>query len=1191
MSNSWFNTAKIPLLVLTFLVSPYNMNGDAFALDPRKAITQYAQDVWQDELPQNTVLAITQTRDGYIWIGTYEGLVRFDGTKFTTFDNRNTKEIKSNAIFVLYEDGAGTLWIGTNDGLCYLKNGKFFIYTTKDGMLDDSVRAICGDRAGNLWVGTDRGLNKFKDGKFIVYTTGEGLSNNSIRAIFEDRAGNLWIGTSAGLSRLKDEKFTVYSAKDGPLNSPIRAIYEDRSGNLLIGTNGGGLFSFKDGKVINSYTTRDGLSNNFVYQILEDRDGNLWLATNGGGLCRFRDGKFKSYTTKDGLLNDLVRSIYEDREGSLWVGTNGGLNRLKDTIFTSYTTREGLSNDNVRTLYENRDGSLWIGTDGGGICRFKDGVFTTFTTKDGLVNDGVRAFFEDHEGTIWIGTTGGLSRLKDGRFTNYSTKNGLSNDFVYSLCEDRAGNLWVGTAGGGLNRFRDGQFTVFTTKDGFSNSSVRAIYEDRDGNLWFGTTGGGLYCFKGGKFNNYTMKDGLSNDNVLALYEDRNGDLWIGTNGGLNRFKGGKFRAYTTKEGLFDNTAFQILEDGKENLWISSNRGIFRVSKKDLDSLDRGAIKSFNCVVFGKADGMGANQCNGASQPAGCRTSDGRLWFPTIKGVSMIDPENIKFNSLPPPMVIDLVIADDQLLDLSKKAILSPGMEKFEFHYAGLSFLTPHKVKFRYKLEGFDKEWVEADVRRTAYYTNIPPGDYQFRVIACNNDGVWNEKGASYSFLMPPPLWRTWWAYLLYIISIVGIGYGGVRFRLETLHRRNDILEAKVAERTAELAKKNEELAGKNSQLDKKNDELANKNEELIQLHQRADRIFSALAKALPGTIIDEKYRLDEKIGSGGFGAVYRATHLVMQRPIAVKVFKPAPGNDSDQSLKRFQLEAVSACRINHPNAVAVFDSGVSSEGIAYLVMELLNGHSLMSEMREKKVLSVQRCSQILLPVCDVLSKAHAAGIIHRDIKPDNIFLHQGEEGEVVKLVDFGIAKLMESFSNMNIMNLTATGGFIGTPTYMSPERFDNKPYDGKSDVYSLGVMLYEMLCGRVPFEPIDGNIFSIMIQLMSKSPRPLSELNPNIPEAIEAAVIRALNKDPERRPTANELAEEFAAASGIDLNLSISGSIRIKAYDQVGVSVETIIIDSRTQETPARYGDINDQVLGDTIESDRITIVEPEIE
>lgn len=346
---------------------------------------------------------------------------------------------------------------------------------------------------------------------------------------------------------------------------------------------------------------------------------------------------------------------------------------------------------------------------------------------------------------------------------------------------------------------------------------------------------------------------------------------------------------------------------------------------------------------------------------------------------------------------------------------------------------------------------------------------------------------------------------------------------LEELKNANSETEKK----NQELAGKNQELAGKNQELAGKNQELANKNEELMQSYKRANLIFSALSEALPGTVLDEKYQLDEKIGSGGFGAVFRATHLVTKRQVAVKVFQPMAGNATAEGLERFQLEAILACRVNHSNAIEVLDSGISG-GIAYIIMELLNGYPLTQELRTHNYLTPKRCAEIIVPVCDVLAKAHAAGIIHRDIKPDNIFLHHSEQGEVIKVVDFGIAKLQGEIEGVAMNNLTVAGGLVGTPTYMSPERLLQNICEESSDIYSLGIMLYQMLCGKVPFSSSD--LWQTIQMHLSETPPPLRTINPEVPIEIENIVMQTLKKEPQERPTAIGLAEGFSVALGMEV-------------------------------------------------------------
>jgi PAS domain S-box-containing protein len=788
--------ASISLLLWLFCHSP------ALALNPKKAITQYRHRAWktEDGLPQLSAHAIIQTRDGYLWIGTQEGLVRFDGVHFTIFDKRNTPGLENHSIFTLLEGRDGSLWIGTGGGLSRLKDGRFITYSTDQGVSHNLIYDLYEDPEGNLWVGTfGGGLNRLQAGRWTAYTVKEGLASNFVTSICGSKSSGLWIGTNDGVTRYKDGKFTTFTTKDGLAHNSVFDVYEDRKGNIWIGT-ADGLSLWREGR-FRTFTTREGLSSNEIRSIYEDRDGNLWIGTEGKGLNRFNDGTFTSLTTREGLSDDFVYSLCEDREGSLWVGTyGGGLNRLSDGKFTTYSTAEGLPDDLVRPIFQSRDGSIWIGTQKGGLTHFKDGRFKTYTTKDGLAYNGVRALAEDSEGALWVGTGGGgLSRFRNGKFTNYTTRDGLANDYILALIVSRDGSVWIGTKGGGLSHYQNGRFTNYTTGDGLLDGVVRTILESRDGSLWIATNRG-LSRLKDGRFTSYTTREGLSHNFLFSLYEDRAGVLWVSTfGGGLNRFKDGKFTSYTTAVGLFDDVAFQILEDDEGNLWMSCNRGIYRVSKRELEAFDRGEIKKITCQVYGTADGMQSAECNGSAQPAGVRTRDGRLWFPTAKGVVVIDPRNLGLNDLPPPVVIEKVLANKQSLPLTGVIQLSPDQRELEIRYAALSFLAPQRVFFKYRLEGFDKDWVDAGTRREAFYTNLPPGRYRFQVLACNNDGVWNLTGAALEFYLKPHFYQTIWFYLLCTLTVLLALAGGYHLRIRQVRARELQLSQLVSERTAKL--------------------------------------------------------------------------------------------------------------------------------------------------------------------------------------------------------------------------------------------------------------------------------------------------------------------------------------------------------------------------------------------------------
>ena len=775
---------KLNLRVLSpFLLLLLCWGGPSLALDPRRELAEYSRNVWLTEngLPQNTVHAVAQTRDGYLWIGTGEGLARFDGMNFTVFDKQNTPELKNNDVHALMGDRVGGLWLGTSAGLLRLADGKFSSFTTQEGLAGDDVQAIYEDREGNVWVATPAGLSRFKDGGFTNWTTRDGLVSNDIKALFEDGEGALWVGTSDGLGHFKDGKFTSYTVPDGLASNSVSSVAQDREGRLWVGTFKG-LSSFSGGK-FTTYTAADGLPSDRITALHVDAEGTLWVGTSNG-LSRYRDNRFTSVEGQSELSRSVILSVFADREGSLWVGTeSAGLVFLKDKKFTTYSTAEGLSNELVKCVYEDREGNVWVGTYGGGLSRLKNGTVTTYTTRDGLSSDFVLALADDREGNLWVGTPDGLNRLRDGKFTTYTSADGLANDFVRSIRADHTGTLWVGTRGG-LTRLKDGVFTSYTTEDGLADNFVGAIYEDREGALWVGTLRG-LSKLKDGKFTTYTTRDGLSSDTVIALSEDAEGSLWIGTSGGgMDRLREGKFTAYTVQAGLLDDEVYSIMEDDQSNLWLSCNKGVFRVDRRQLDDFAAGKVGTISTVVYGTADGMRTRECSGGGHPSGWKGRDGKLWFSTLKGVAVLDPASLKVNAQPPGVVIEQVRIDDESVSPSTKIELPPGKSRLDFYYAGLSFVAPEKVRFKYKLEGFDKDWIDGGTRRVAYYTNLPPGPYKFRVMAANNDGIWNEAGASLDLYLKPHFYQTYWFYALCTAALALVVWQLYLLRVRQVKRR-----------------------------------------------------------------------------------------------------------------------------------------------------------------------------------------------------------------------------------------------------------------------------------------------------------------------------------------------------------------------------------------------------------------------
>lgn len=557
-----------------------------------------------------------------------------------------------------------------------------------------------------------------------------------------DRAGDLWIGTDGGLSKFNSNAFTTYGAEYGLPSTQVRALCEDRAGALWIGTLGSGIFRLTGGHV-DGYASRDGLPSDRVPAIFQDPEGDIGVGTDGG-LCQLREGRFHVYTTREGLANDFCMAVHGDSTGGLWIGSVDGLSHIKDGKVTAYTEKDGLPHKEIRSITEDRDGNIWLGTFGAGVLEFRDGRFTAWTTKDGL-----------------------------------------SSDLVFAVYVDTGNNLWVATAGNGLNVFRDGRFTSYRMKDGLASDNLRTIFEDREHNIWIGTQDAGVSQFTDGRFTNWSVKDGLSGTAVVSFYEDASGALWMGTiDGGLTRFKKGKFARVTSKDGLFDNVAFRILPDGQgdsRNLWMSCNRGIYRVSERELNEFADGRLPSVTAFAYGLADGMLSRECNSAT-PAGWRTDDGRLWFPSTRGLVVIDPK--KQSSQPPSIVIERMTLDRVPLPAARPVRISPGQENLEIDYTAISWGRPEQIRFRYRLVGLDRDWVDAGTRRTAYYTHLPPGDYTFKVIADNGEGVWNYDGVTAAVRVIPHFYQRRWFTLLLGLGVVALAFGFYQVRISRLRRR-----------------------------------------------------------------------------------------------------------------------------------------------------------------------------------------------------------------------------------------------------------------------------------------------------------------------------------------------------------------------------------------------------------------------
>jgi len=779
-------------------------------------LSQYLCRTWntRDGLPQATVQAVLQAKNGYLWLGSQEGLVRFDGVKFSVFNKKNTPSFRHNDVRALCEGRDGRLWIGTANGLLSYQNGNFSTHFFNRGSNSDFVSVLCEDPQGALWIGTyGGGLILLQQNRaFTSYTTREGLSADVVTAVFRDRDGIVWIGTANGLNRMQDDRISVWTKKDGLPSDFITAIRETSDGSLWIGTRAGVVRTKGDG--YRTYTTEDGLTGDEITCLYEDGTGGIWIGTEKKGLSVFSGGTFSRFTTKEGLSDDYVLSVCQDREGLIWVGTYGnGLNRLWKGKFATLTVQDGLPSKEVRTILGSRDGSVWVGTLNGGLARLRKGSVTTFSTRDGLPDNAIRALFEDAAGLLWVGTNNGLACLKDGRFVNYSRKDGLAHDYIRCITQDRAGRLWIGTSGGGVHLYRDGRFINYRDK-GIPENVIRALTPGRDGCLWIGSNDG-LTRWQNGETTHYSAQHGLPKEPIYVVLEDEDRVLWLGTyGGGLCRFKNGSFTRYTIRDGLFDDVVYQILEDDRGNLWMSCNLGIFRAEKKSLDRFAEGTADRIRSFSYGTADGMRSSECNGNAQPAGAKTGDGRVWFPTTEGLVVISPDIIPKNLLPPLVAFERILVNGRVLCPASRAVVPPGPGSLEFHFAGLSFIAPEKMKFKYRLEGYDQEWIDAGERRSAFYTNMSPGSYRFSAIACNNDGFWNEKGVSFEFTLKP-YFRQSKAFAVLVAGILfAAGFGIYRRRVRQYRERERELNGFVEARTKDLADVNARLENANAKLE-----------------------------------------------------------------------------------------------------------------------------------------------------------------------------------------------------------------------------------------------------------------------------------------------------------------------------------------------------------------------------------------
>ncbi|MBI4752165.1 MAG: hypothetical protein HY774_27065 [Acidobacteria bacterium] len=785
---------------------------------PLTVKAQYYIDTWTTEngLPQNSITSLVQTRDGYLWFGTTDGLVRFDGVKFKVFNKANSEGLGSNRISQILEDRSGRLWITTEDGrLLYYKQGAFTAVLNPNDPQYWPRRNLVDDGHGSIlfYKIETRQTFQFRDGKLVPFELPGMIPGTEI--LYVDRSGGYWMLDGLDFHRVKDGRRETYSTLP---SGKTKSVYEDRFGHFWLTTGLKDIYRVQGNRIERFESPVTGL-----WGCLEDQAGNLWFKTFNEGVLRIEASevhsgaltaeKFRQFTDQDGMLNNIGRNLVVDREGGVWVGTEKGLHHFYLQSVEIYSKKDGLESDNVYPILEDRNGAIWFGGWPFSLMKFHNGDFSTVVGSNEFPH--YSALFEAQSGTIWVGNDENTYYLEHETPVIFTAANrpGFKLNGVNVISQTTDGAMWFGT-GKGLVHFSSGQVRVFTTSDGLPDNFIVALIQARDGKLWVGTRGG-IACLENGVIRAFTEKDGLASNYTRCLYEDTDGLLWIGSyDGGLTRYFDGQFTRFTMFNGLHSNGVFCILEDSRGWFWMNSNQGIYRVRKQELNDFAEGKTKFLNSIAYGKKDGLINIEGNGGRQPAGIKARDGKMWFPMAQGIAVIDPEKVTVNPLPPLVLIEEFSIDRTPIpnDNFQSAIKSPHtairidpyQNNLEIQYTGLSFIDSNQVKFKFKLEGWDPDWIEAGTRRTAYYSYLPAGEYTFQVKAANRDGAWAIEPATVKVKVLPFFYQTWWFYSLVFGMLSSVVFLVFRFRLaqiEEKHREQEAFSRKLID-SQELERK-----------------------------------------------------------------------------------------------------------------------------------------------------------------------------------------------------------------------------------------------------------------------------------------------------------------------------------------------------------------------------------------------------
>jgi signal transduction histidine kinase/ligand-binding sensor domain-containing protein len=744
----------------------------AFALNPNLDISQYAHTSWKirDGFTKGEIHSIAQTPDGYLWLGTDYGLLRFDGMRAIPWKTSEDQQPLETPIRSLLVTRDGTLWIGSDKGLASWKGGKLTQYPELTGVY---IFSLIEAHDGTVWVGS-MGVPTGRLCSIHMGTVdchgADGALGRGIETLYEDRNGNVWAGAENGLWRWSPGSPKFYPLPDEP--NGIDTMGEDSDGTLLIGRSGG-IHRFVDGKTV-AYPL-PGLARQFkARRIFRDRDGSLWIGTSDLGLLHLHEGRTDVYGSTDGLSADVaLRGIFEDHEGDIWVPTTNGLDRFREFAVVTMTGKQGLSNDYVGSVLVDRDGSIWFSTRSG-LDRLDHGQISTYRLGAG---DHPASLFQDDRGRIWVSTLRSVSYLEGGKFVPLSD---LPGGNVLAIVQGRLGNLWIAneTQGALFRLTPQGNVEKIPWSRLGHKDHISVLAADPVQGVWIGFFLGGIASLAadGSIIRSYTVADGLGGGRVSGFFFDHEDTLWIATAGGLSRLRNGHLSTLTSKNGLPCDAVHWAIEEDDHSLWLYTACGVVRIQRSELDAwtaaveLDKDTKRTIKVTVLDMFDGVRSLPDAGHNNPQVAKTADGRIWFLPWDGVSVIDPHHLPFNKLPPPVHIEQVVADRQQYEVSanitEQLRLPARSRDLQIDYTALSLVAPEKIRFRYKLDGYDRDWQDAGNRRQAFYTNLRPGTYTFHVVACNNDGVWNETGAVMSMVIPPAFYQTYWFITLCVLAL-----------------------------------------------------------------------------------------------------------------------------------------------------------------------------------------------------------------------------------------------------------------------------------------------------------------------------------------------------------------------------------------------------------------------------------------